>query len=96
MSSHNAVPGSNSSAKTMGVLSLVLGVLSILFALFVPLLGFLLSIAAVVVGFISRRREVEASGLALGGIITGFIGFVLSVIGYILGVVALNQQLQQG
>jgi uncharacterized membrane protein required for colicin V production len=96
MSSHSALPGSNSSTKTMGILSLVLGVLSILFALFVPLIGLLMSIAAVVVGFISRRREVGASGLALGGIITGFIGFVLSVLGYILGIVAASQQLQQG
>lgn len=39
----------------------------------------LLSIAAIVLGFLARSRQPQASGVALSAIITGFVGVVLSL-----------------
>lgn len=62
---------------SMPTVSLVLGVLSIIFP------GFLLGIAAVIVGFIGRKKAKEfgqSTGTATGGIVTGFVGIALSIV----------------
>jgi hypothetical protein len=78
-------------SKTMGVVSLVLGIVSIVSGLLIPILGVLAGIAAVVLGFLSRRREPIAAKLALGGIITGFVGIALSIAGFAFTVAFLAQ-----
>lgn len=66
--------------KTLAVVSLVLGILSI------PCCGFLTGIPAVIVGFIARSKAASephlytGQGLALAGIITGALGTVLGFI----------------
>lgn len=72
--------------KTMGTVSLVLGILSIFSCCF------LAGIPAVIIGFM-HKNKVDANpnqyggrGLALGGIITGIIGTILSIIGIILNI----------
>lgn len=76
--------GTEGEDKTMAIVSLVLGVLSILCC------GLFTGIPAVIVGFM-HKNKVEANpnqyggrGLALAGIITGAIGTVLFIIGIIL------------
>ena len=66
--------------KTMAIVSLVLGILSIVLCC-----GFLTGIPALVVGFMARGKassdpnEYGGAGLALGGIITGIIGTLLGL-----------------
>lgn len=57
--------------------SLVLGLIGLVISIFVGW-GFPLSITAIVIGFIARRREPLARGRALTGIVTGFVGLLCS------------------
>ena len=72
----------------MGIASLVLGILSILGGLFI--IGGLLGILAVVFGFIGRgkakRGEATNGGMAVAGIITGFVGILLTLLVVVLAV----------
>lgn len=69
--------GAQGENKTLAIVALVLGILSI------PCCGFLAGIPAVIVGFIAKSKaeklpqEFGGRGLALGGIVTGIIGTVL-------------------
>jgi hypothetical protein len=68
----------------LGVAALVLGILSILLGWipFISVVALLLAIAAIVCGIIGRKRanrgEATNGGVALGGIITGVLGFLLA------------------
>jgi len=72
--------GSDGENKTLAIVSLVLGILSIVCC------GFLTGVPAIVVGYIAKNkvaenpREFGGSGLATGGIITGAIGTVLGIL----------------
>lgn len=74
----SGVAGEN---KTLALVSLVLGILSIL-----PCCGFLAGIPAIIVGFMAKSKaenmpqEYGGRGLALGGIIAGVIGTIFSII----------------
>lgn len=57
--------------------SLVLGLIGLVISIFVGW-GFPLSITAIVIGFIARRREPQGRGRALTGIVTGFVGLLCS------------------
>lgn len=63
--------------STRAVWALVTGIIGLVISIFVGW-GFPFSIAAIVLGLISRRRETAGRGFALTGIITGFIGLALS------------------
>lgn len=87
----SAYPGPHQSPKNgMGIAALVLGVLS-LFSWFL-LIGGLLGLVAVLLGFLARgkvkRGEATNGGMALAGIITGVIGLLLTV-AVVAGVAAL-------
>jgi hypothetical protein len=66
------------------VWSLVLGILSVVM-LFSCLVGFLAAIPALITGYLSRKANKEGladnPGLALGGIITGWVTIGLTVLG---------------
>ncbi|MGT2425990.1 DUF4190 domain-containing protein [Amnibacterium kyonggiense] len=62
----------------LSILSLVGGILGILTSFF--WIGLLFGAAGAVLGFIGRRREPQAKGLWLAGIITGIVGLVISLI----------------
>ena len=79
--------------KTMGVLSLVFGIVSIVFCLFLPVLWILLAIAAVVLGFMSRKREPAARTMATVGIVLGFIGIVANIGSMVAGALIMTQGL---
>jgi hypothetical protein len=70
--------------NALGVWSLVLGILSVVM-LFSCLVGFLAAIPAVITGHLSRRAQREGladnGGLALGGIITGWVTIGLTLLG---------------
>ena len=76
--------------KTKGILALVLGAVSIPLA-FIPIVGLLLGVAGVVLGFLSRKSEPAARTLALWGIILGFVGIALSIVMFIVNAVVLAQ-----
>lgn len=78
-------PIANAGSNGMAIAALVLGISTIIFFfLFFPL-AFVLGILGVIFGFIGRSRAREnptvgGGGMALAGIITSIIGFLLALI----------------
>jgi len=72
----------------LSILSLVGGVLGLLVGFFG--VGLLFSIAGVVLGHLGRRREPNGKGMALAGLITGYVGIAVNVIviGLFIGAIA--------
>lgn len=72
--------------NALGVWSLVLGILSVIL-LFSCLVGFLAAIPAVITGHLSRKAQREGladnGGMALAGIITGWVTIGLTILGII-------------
>lgn len=68
----------------MGITSMVLGILSLVLTCCCYLMSIPLGICAVVFGIVSIRKNEAQRGFAIAGIITGAIGFVLSVALFIL------------
>lgn len=58
--------------------SLITGLVGLVISIFVGW-GFPLSIAAIALGLVARRREPQGRGRALTGIVTGIVGLVCSV-----------------
>jgi hypothetical protein len=74
----------------LSILSLVAGIIGIVgfFVVFIPIVGSILQLfipaAAIVLGFLGKRREPWASkGLWLTGIILGFVGLAIAIISLI-------------
>jgi hypothetical protein len=70
-------------SPVLSILSLVGGIVGVLFSLFFFGLGVIFSIAAVVLGFIGRRKEPGSKGLWLTGIILGFVGIGIAIVVWI-------------
>lgn len=81
-------PAPTSDKKTLGILSIVFGGVSILLSAFLPIIWILLAIAGVIVGFMSRKREPGARTLALVGIILSFVGIAACIVSMIIGALA--------
>ena len=64
-------------ASRLATTALVLGIIGVVGGIFFGW-TILLSIAAIVVGFLARSREPHAPGVALSAIVTGFVGLILS------------------
>jgi hypothetical protein len=64
--------------QTLAIVSLVTGIASVVLSFFV--LGLLPAIAGVVTGHMALKREPHARGLALGGLITSYVGLALSIL----------------
>jgi len=80
------LPGSQSDKSSLPLVSLVLGILSLV------CLGFLAGIPAIITGVMGRKRAKmtgEGAGMSLAGIITGAIGTVLSIVGAVVAVIVL-------
>jgi len=65
-------------SSTMSVLSLVFGVIGLVLSLF--LIGLLPAIAGVILGHIALKREPHARGMAVAGLVTGYVGVAISVL----------------
>lgn len=87
-------PGTTAAApvKTLAILSLVFGIVSIVLALFFPIGGVALGVAAIVLGFMSRKRE-AARSMALTGIILGFVGVAGSIVSWIVAAAMISQMM---
>ena len=84
--SYGAVPERRT--PILSILSLVFGILGLLGSFFFGS-GILPAVAAIILGFLGRRREPQAAkGLWLTGIILGFVALAISII-VIIGFVAL-------
>ena len=64
--------------STLSVLSLVFGVIGLVLSLF--LVGLLPAIAGVILGHIAIKREPHARGMAIAGLVTGYVGVAISVL----------------
>jgi hypothetical protein len=65
-------------AAKLSITGLVLGVLGVVGGIFFGW-TLLLSIAAIVLGLLGRSKEPHARGVALGAIVTGSVGVLLSL-----------------
>ena len=66
--------------QTLSLTSFILGIAGMVFS-WVPFLGFLASLAAIIIGFIARKREPGApKWMSLIGIILGFVAIVIGII----------------
>lgn len=63
---------------TLSVLSLVFGVIGLVLSLF--LVGLLPAIAGVILGHLAMKREPHARGMAIAGLVTGYVGIAISVL----------------
>jgi hypothetical protein len=73
-------PAAAGPKQALSLTSFILGLAGLVFS-WIPFLGFLASLAAIIIGFISRKREPAAPRwMSLVGIIAGFVAIVLSII----------------
>jgi hypothetical protein len=75
--------------QVLSILSIIFGILGAVLSLFVFGTGFLPGAAGVVLGFLGRRREPQARGLWLTGIITGFVAIALSILWVVIFAIGL-------
>ncbi|MCU1474910.1 DUF4190 domain-containing protein [Amnibacterium sp.] len=68
----------------LSILSLIFGILGVLLSLFLFGTGFLPGAAAVVLGFLGRRKEPQAKGMWLTGIITGFVAIAIAIVVWVV------------
>jgi len=58
---------------------------------FIPFIGSIMQLfipgAAVVLGFLGKKREPNGRGMAITGIILGFIGLAIAVLGFVFWVI---------
>ncbi|MCU1551182.1 MAG: hypothetical protein JWR36_1742 [Glaciihabitans sp.] len=66
--------------QALSLTSFILGIAGLVFS-WVPFLGFLASLAAIILGFIGRKKEPAApKWMSLIGIILGFVAIVIGII----------------
>lgn len=75
-----------SATPILSILSLIGGIVGILASWFY--FGLLFSIAAIVLGFIGKKKEPAAKGFWLTGIILGFVGIAIGLISIIVTIIA--------
>jgi hypothetical protein len=82
----NTQPEQPQVGKGLAIASMVCGILSLVLCCF-DVLALILSIAAIVLGIISKKKTENGKGMALAGIITGAIGLVIALALLIIGAV---------
>jgi len=82
-------PGPAGPKQALSLTSFILGIAGIVFS-WVPILPFLASLAAIILGFIARKNEPGApKWMALVGIILGFVAIGLAILILVVGAVLL-------
>ena len=80
----------DTNAKTKATIALVCGIIGIVLAWFVPILGIILGIIAMSIGGIAKKNLPEDQrGAATGGFICGIIAIAAGVISWIISAVVL-------
>ncbi len=64
----------------MGIASLVLGIIAIVGVLCIPIIGIICGVVGLILGIVEK----EKNGIRTGGIVTSAIGFVLSILMWII------------
>lgn len=64
--------------STLSVLALVLGIIGLVLSFF--FIGLLPAIAGVILGHLALKREPHARGMAIAGLVTGYVGIAISVL----------------
>ena len=83
------VVGSEERPGPMAIVALICGILSML-CCYVPLFGFILSVAAIVLGIIEVKKigkgesSLKGKGMCIAGIILGAAGIVLGIVSWII------------
>ena len=73
----------------LSLASFILGLVGLVFS-WVPILGFLAAVAAVILGFIAKAKEKQApKWMWIVGLIAGFVAIVIGLIVFIAAIVAL-------
>jgi hypothetical protein len=73
-------PAAAGPKQALSLTSFILGIAGLVFS-WVPFLGFLASLAAIILGFIGRKKEPAApKWMSLIGIILGFVAIVIAII----------------
>jgi ABC-type branched-subunit amino acid transport system permease subunit len=73
-------PAPAAKSPVLSIISMITGILGIVSFGW----GFIFSIAAIVLGFLGRNKEPAARGFWLTGLITGFVGIAITIIGGII------------
>lgn len=66
--------------NTMAIVSMILGIVSLVCCCAYGLFGFIMSVVALVLGGIVLYKRMPGTGMAIAGIVTGIIGLLMSVI----------------
>lgn len=69
----------------MGVASLVLGIISLVIAFFLPIakwIGAIFALIGIILGAMGRK-DPEKKGIATGGMVCSIIGFIICIIGFV-------------
>ena len=82
-------PAAGTSAPTpsLSIISMILGILGLIIGFVGG--GLLFSVGGVVLGHLGQRKEPEARGFWLTGLITGYIGILINVIVIIIWIIVL-------
>ncbi|BDI23830.1 DUF4190 domain-containing protein [Herbiconiux sp. L3-i23] len=90
---YSGTPAAPAKTPILSILSMIGGILGVVGGLgvfWIPVAGPILQLwfpaAAVVLGFLGKRKEPQAKGFWLTGIITGFVGLLLFLIGILITV----------
>lgn len=89
------VGGAVTKSPVLSILSLIAGIVGLLgsWIVIIPIVGSILDLfipaAAVVLGFLGRRKEPRARGMWLTGIILGFVALAIAIIALVLWIIAI-------
>ncbi len=80
--------GAPAATNGIAIAGMICGIVSILSAFLIALLGLITGILAVVFGVLGRNKALQSGGMGMGqataGIATGAVGILLSIIAYII------------
>ena len=79
--------GATATSPSLSIISMILGILGVIIGFVGG--GLLFSVGGVVLGHLGQRKEPEARGFWLTGLITGYIGILINIIVIIIWIIVL-------
>lgn len=76
-SSYSTLDEDEVTSRTLGIIGMVCGIMSLLCCC-IPWLGFILSVGAIVLGIISMKKGERGKGMAIAGLVCGIIGVIIA------------------